>query len=50
VALIGAIVLTGLTSGLVTKIQSDRRISAGVSAQVGVAVEGGLGFVSRPTR
>jgi Na+/melibiose symporter-like transporter len=46
VALIGAIVLTGLTSGFVTTIQSDQRISAEVSAQVGVAVEGGLDFVS----
>ena len=46
VALIGAIVLTGLTSGFVTTIQADERISAEVSAQVGVAVEGGLDFVS----
>ena len=46
VALIGAIVLTGLTSGFVTTIQADQRISAEVSAQVGVAVEGGLDFVS----
>jgi EmrB/QacA subfamily drug resistance transporter len=46
VALIGAIVLTGLTSGFVTTIGSDQRISAEVSAQVGVAVEGGLDFVS----
>ncbi len=46
VALIGAIVLTGLTSGFVTTIQSDQRISAEVSAQVGIAVEGGLDFVS----
>ena len=46
VALIGAIVLTGLTSGFVTTIQADQRISAEVSAQVGVAVESGLDFVS----
>jgi len=46
VALIGAIVLTGLTSGFVTTVQADPRISAEVSAQVGVAVEGGLDFVS----
>ncbi len=46
VALIGAIVLTGLTSGFVTTIESDQRISAEVSAQVGVVVEGGLDFVS----
>jgi hypothetical protein len=44
-ALIGAIVLIGLTSGFVTTIQSDQRISAEISAQVGVAVEGGVAFV-----
>src|SRR5215218_8888527 len=38
VALIGAIVLTGLTGAFLTTIQSDQRISAEVSAQVGVAV------------
>ena len=46
VALIGAIVLTGLTSAFVTTIQADQRISAEVSAQVGVAVESGIDFVS----
>ena len=46
VALIGAIVLTGLTSAFVTTIQADPRISAQVSAQVGVAVENGIDFVS----
>jgi hypothetical protein len=46
VALIGAIVLTGLTSAFVTTVQSDQRISAEVSAQVGVAVENGIDFVS----
>ena len=46
VALIGAIVLTGLTSGFVTTVEADQRISAQVSAQVGVAVENGLDFVS----
>lgn len=46
VALIGAIVLTGLTSGFMTTIQSDERISAEVSAQVGIAIEGGIDFVS----
>ena len=45
-ALIGAIVLTGLTSAFITTIESDQRISAEVSAQVGVAVENGLDFVS----
>jgi EmrB/QacA subfamily drug resistance transporter len=46
VALIGAIVLTGLTSAFVTTIQADQRISAQVAAQVGVAVESGIDFVS----
>jgi len=46
VALIGAIVLTGLTSGFVTTVEADPRITAEVSAQVGVAVESGIDFVS----
>ena len=46
VALIGAIVLTGLTGSFVAMIQSDQRISAEVSTQVGVAVESGIDFVS----
>jgi Na+/melibiose symporter-like transporter len=46
VALIGAIVLAGLTSVFVSKIQTDERISAEVSAQVSVAVEPGIDFVS----
>ena len=45
VALIGAIVLAGLTSTFVAKIESDPRIAAEVSAQVGVAVESGVDFV-----
>ncbi|MCE3553142.1 MFS transporter [Pseudonocardia sp. RS11V-5] len=46
VALIGAIVLTGLTSGFVSTVEADPRITAEVSAQVGVAVENGIDFVS----
>jgi hypothetical protein len=46
VALIGAIVLAGLASTFVTKIQSDPRIGAEVATQVSVAVESGLDFVS----
>jgi hypothetical protein len=45
VALIGAIVLTGLTSGFLTTVESDQRIDAQVAAQVGVAVERGIDFV-----
>jgi EmrB/QacA subfamily drug resistance transporter len=46
VALIGAIVLTGLTSVFVTEIQGDERISSEVASQVSVAVEPGIDFVS----
>jgi hypothetical protein len=46
VALIGAIVLTGLTSVFVTQIQGDERISQEVAAQVTTAVEPGIDFVS----
>lgn len=46
VALIGAIVLAGLAGVFTSKIEGDARISAEVSAQVGVAVESGVDFVS----
>ena len=46
VALIGAIVLAGLTGTFVTNIQEDERISAEVATQVGVAVESGVDFVA----
>jgi MFS family permease len=46
VALIGAIVLAGLTSTFVSTIQEDDRISAEVATQVGVAVESGVDFVA----
>ena len=46
VALIGAIVLVGLTSVFVANIENDTRISDEVSAQVSVAVEPGIDFVS----
>ena len=46
VAFIGAIVLTGLTSAFVSNVQHDPRISADVSAQVGVAAGSNLNFVS----
>lgn len=46
VALIGAIVLSGLTSVFVKNVQEDERISAEVAQQVGVAVDSGLDFVS----
>jgi len=46
IALIGAIVLVGLSGAFVTKITEDERISAEVSPQVSVAVESGIDFVS----
>ena len=46
VALLGAIVLSGLTSSFVSNISSDERISSSVSEQVGVAVGSGIDFVS----
>ena len=46
VALIGAIVLTGLTSAFVTQVQTDDRISDEVAGQVSVAVGFGIDFVS----
>jgi len=46
VALIGAIVLTGLTSVFVSQIQSDPRIDQAVASQVSVAVAPGIDFVS----
>jgi EmrB/QacA subfamily drug resistance transporter len=46
VALVGAIVLAGLTGTFVSKVQADERISAEVASQVGVAVETGIDFVS----
>ena len=45
VALIGAIVLTGLTGAFVAKVQADERISAEVAAQVSVAAGSGVDFV-----
>jgi EmrB/QacA subfamily drug resistance transporter len=46
VALLGAVVLTGLTNAFVSNVSSDERISSVVSDQVGVAVGSGIDFVS----
>jgi len=46
VALIGSIVLIGLTSTFISNVESDSRISAEVSAQVGVAAGSSTNFVS----
>jgi MFS family permease len=46
VALIGAIVLTGLTSTFVSNVQADPRISDEIAAQVGTAVDSGVDFVA----
>ena len=46
VALIGAIVLMGLASTFISNVEHDPRISAEVSAQVGVAAGSNTNFVS----
>jgi hypothetical protein len=46
VALLGAIVLSGLTGAFVSNISEDERISSTVSEQVGLAVGSGIDFVS----
>ena len=46
VALIGAIVLIGLTSTFISTVQNDHRISAEVSAQVSVAAGTNTNFVA----
>lgn len=46
IALIGAIVLAGLTGAFVSKVGQDERISAQVAEQVGVAAGGGVDFVA----
>jgi len=46
VALIGAIVLTGLTGAFVSKVQSDERIHEQVASQVSTAAGTGVDFVA----
>ena len=46
VALIGAIVIAGLTSSFVGNVEDDPRISDEIAAQVGVAVGDGVDFIS----
>jgi EmrB/QacA subfamily drug resistance transporter len=46
VALIGAIVLIGLTSTFISNIEQDPRITSAVAAQVGVAAGNNTNFVS----
>ena len=46
VALLGAIVLSGLTTNFISNISDDERISSAVSEQVGVAAGSGIDFVS----
>lgn len=46
VALIGAIVLAGLTSVFVANVEADERINQEVAAQVSLAVGSGLDFVA----
>lgn len=46
VALLGAIVLSGLTTNFVSNVAEDERISSAVSEQVSVAAGGGVDFVA----
>ncbi len=46
VALIGAIVISGLATVFVSQVQDDPRLSAEISSQVTVAVEPGIDFLS----
>ena len=46
VALIGAIVLTGLTGAFVSNIEADERLTDEIAGQVSVAVSSGIDFVS----
>ena len=46
VALIGAVVIVGLTGNFLTAVNEDERISDGVAQQVTVAVDGTIDFVS----
>ena len=46
VALMGAVVLTGLSSAFITNVESDPRISDQVAAQVSTAAASGIDFVS----
>jgi Na+/melibiose symporter-like transporter len=46
VALIGAIVLAGLTSNFLSTVETDERISAEVATAVSVAVDGSVEFVA----
>ena len=46
VALVGAVVISGLTAGFLTNISEDERINEAVAQQVGVAVDGSVDFVS----
>jgi hypothetical protein len=46
VALIGAIVLAGLTSAFISEIQNDDRINEHVATQVSIAAGTGIDFVS----
>jgi EmrB/QacA subfamily drug resistance transporter len=46
VALIGAIVLAGLSSAFLANISEDERVSDEIASQVGVALDGSVDFVS----
>lgn len=46
VAFVGAIVLSGLTTSFIDNVSNDQRITSEVSAELGIAVEDGLDFLS----
>ncbi len=46
IALIGAIVLAGLTSAFVSNISDDERISEEIASQVGLSIDGSLDFLT----
>lgn len=46
VALIGSIVISGLSAAFINNVSTDEAISSDVSTQVGIAVDSGLDFVT----
>ena len=49
VAIIGSVVLTGLTNGFSDAVAADERVPAGVAAEIVSTVEGGVDFVAADT-
>ena len=49
VAIIGSVVLTGLTNGFANAVVADERVPDGVAVEIVSAVEGGIDFVAADT-